>query len=773
MKKKILIGATILLSLSTLYSCNGKKNEEVHITPAPTEMTVGNGMFSINNGTRISVENESQKRIAELFSCLIRNSSGINISVAENDSNSDIRLITDKDLDKEGAYNIEVNPNIITIKASSDAGFYYAFQTLRLTLPASIESKSSEDQPLEIPAMNISDSPRFEYRGLMLDVARYFMPMEDVKQVIDCMSMLKLNKLHLHLSDDTGWRLEIKKYPKLTEIGAWRVDRRELPFYERRNQQPGEKATVGGFYTQDDIRELVAFAADRQVEIIPEIDVPAHSCAALASYPELACPNVKADITVLPGLGGRNTEIIYCAGKEETFSFLYDVIDEVAELFPSRYIHMGGDEANKFYWKSCPLCKKRMEKEGIKQVEDLQGYFMDRMNKHIQSKGKIMMGWDELTYSKVPEGTVIMGWQGNGDAALKAAANGHKFIMTPARVTYLIRYQGPQWFEPLTYFGNNLMKDIYMYEPVQRNWKEGYADLLIGVQASMWTEFCDNTDAVTYQIFPRLAALAEVAWGEKGRKDWDTFQMSLDNYLSHLDAKNVKYARSMYNIQHKSIPTGDGLNIRLEAERTDVDIRYTVDGTEPTSQSALYSDSLLISENTVLKTASFKNGTQMGQTLVLDLKFNKATGKLIKGTSRDEALLTNGVRGSLRQSDFEWCTWSNKINTFVLDLQSKEDINRFTITCLTNYGMGVHKPKSIKLEVSENGNDYKVIEERKFSDKEIFKEGNFKEDICFELKDTEAQYVRVSLEAAGNIPSYHFMRPGQISKFYIDEICVE
>lgn len=770
---KIIKQSWLLGCVMACMSCGAVQQKEVHLTPAPLEMKVTDGLFTFSPGMKISVENENQAQIARLFASLLHRASGMEMSVVENEDKAAVRMQTDKTLSREGEYVLEVTSKGILIKASSEAGFYYAFQSLRLSLPAAIEGQHEGKVEWTVPAMTIKDAPRFEYRGLMLDVARYFMPLDDVKQLIDCMSMLKLNKLHIHFTDDTGWRIEIKKYPKLTGVGAWRVDRGNIPFYERRNQQEGEKATLGGFYTQEDIKEMVRYAEERQVEIIPEIDVPAHSCAALAAYPELACPNVKKKITVLPGLGGKDTEIIYCAGNEKTFQFLNDVIDEVAELFPSKYIHMGGDEANKFYWKSCPLCRKRMQQEGITHVEDLQGYFMNRVSQHIKEKGKIMMGWDELTHSKIPEGTVIFGWQGLGNAALKAAEQGHRFVLTPARLLYLIRYQGPQWFEPLTYFGNNLMTDIYMYEPVQEGWKTEYADLLMGVQASMWTEFCNNTNDVMHQVFPRLVALAEVAWTAKGHKDWNEFQKGLDNYLAHLDAKHVVYSKAMYNIQHKVAPTGNGLCVKLNCERTDVEIRYTTDGSEPKSDSGLYSDSLSVSATTVLKAATFKDGKQTGKTLTLDLKFNKATGKPVMGANKDAVLLTNGVRGCLRQSDFEWCTWTGANSSFTIDLQKEEVINKVSVGCLTNYGMGVHKPKSIKIEVSDDNQHFVELAERRFSDAEIFKEGNFVEDISFEVKGVKGRYVKVSVEAAGNIPDSHFMRPGQVSKFYLDELIIE
>ena len=363
-----------------------------------------------------------------------------------------------------------------------------------------------------VPAVTIQDEPRFGFRGLLLDPVRCFIPKENVLRIIDCMAMLKINKLHFHLTDDNGWRIEIKKYPRLTEVGAWRVDRTDVPFHSRRNPKRGEPTPIGGFYTQEDIREIVAYAADRQIEVIPEIDVPAHSNAALAAYPQLACPVVKDFIGVLPGLGGRNSEIIYCAGNDSVFTFLQDIFDEILTLFPSRYIHVGGDEARKTNWEKCPLCQKRMKKQHLTNEEDLQGYFMKRISDYLRKKGREVIGWDELTNSSfLPEESIILGWQGMGTAALKAAEKGHRFIMTPARIMYLIRYQGPQWFEPVTYFGNNTLKDVFDYEPVQKDWKPEYESLLMGIQACMWTEFCNKPEDVDYLLFPRLAALAEVA----------------------------------------------------------------------------------------------------------------------------------------------------------------------------------------------------------------------------------------------------------------------
>ena len=755
------IGYAIALVIVSSFGETMAQN--VNILPAPENMVKGNGSYILSGGAGVYVDDKSQKNVAETFISDYKNFSGIKLKMTGKKEAS-IRLVTDKTMEPE-VYRLKVDKDGITVVAGSENGFFYALQSLRLAV--GIENKD------EVPFMEISDRPRFEYRGLMLDVSRYFMPKEDVMKVIDCMSMLKLNKLHLHLTDDNGWRLEIKKYPKLTEVGAWRVNRKQQLFSDRRNPSPDEPTPIGGYYTQEDMKEIIAYAKSRCVEIIPEIDMPAHSNAALAAYPYLACPTVDKFIGVLPGLGGANADIIYCAGNEEVFSFLQGVIDEVAGLFPSKYIHLGGDEAWKTHWKKCPKCQKRMKEEGIEHVEELQGYFMARMSKYAQSKGKTVMGWDELTNSTIPEGAIIYGWQGLGNAALKAAEQGHKFIMTPARLLYLIRYQGPQWFEPTTYFGNNTLKDIYMYEPVQDSWKEEYEDLLMGIQGSMWTEFCNSTQDVTYLIFPRLAAVADVAWTAKGKKDWNSFVKSLDNYLYHLDAKGVVYSEAMYNIQHKCTAENGMLKLKLECERPDVVIRYTTDGTEPDYNSKIYSDCLTINNGCIVKCSTFADKRKMGKTLTLNLEWNKATAKNVVSKNMTDKLLTNGVRGSLKQSDFEWTEWYTKDeSSFVIDLGECNTVKKVTVGCLTNYGMGVHKPSSISIDFSENGNEYVCVGKREFSKNEIFKEGNFIEDISFDFDGNDkVRFIRVRATDAGMNPDNH-LRPGQQSRYRFDEIMV-
>ena len=769
MKSIFVIASIALLNITAGTAVN----TQLPVVPAPKEYVCGDGTFVFTQQTTYGVENKAQLNIVAGFITLFETSAGYIPAVLVGNKNADVILRTDSTLTHE-AYKLKITRDKITIAASDDAGFFYAFQTLKQLLPPAKQGCSSSGESIyEIPAMEINDSPRFGYRGLMLDVSRFFIPKKDILKIIDAASLLKINKLHLHLVDDNGWRIEIKKYPKLTQVGAWRAERDEI-FPDRRNSQPGESVPVGGYYTQDDIKEMIKYAAVRQIEIIPEIEMPAHTVSSLAAYPQLACPVVTDYIGVLPGAGGKATRTVYCAGNDSVFSFLEDVLDEVIELFPSRYIHLGGDEASKEYWSKCPKCQKRMADEKIEHVEELQSYFMTRMSNYVKSKGREVIGWDELTNSTLPDDVIIFGWQGYGDAALKAAAQGHRFVMTPARVLYLIRYQGPQWFEPLTYFGNNTLKNVYDYEPVQDDWKPEYEQLLMGVQASMWTEFCTTPEDVEYMVFPRLLALADVAWTPKGEKNWSAFLPRMDNALSHIKAMGITSAGSMYNIDHKVMPADGNLTVTLTCIRPDVTIRYTDDGTEPTAKSSEYTHPLTVKKAQTIKAATFQDNKQKGKTLVLEIQKNKATGQTVTSASNNGTLgvLTNGLRGSLRHTDFEWTGWYDQNAEFTLDLGRRTEIKNITIGSITNYGMAVHKPKTIRLYISSDNKDFEQIAEEDYTPEEIFVDTTAVENIIFDKLKAKARYLKVEFESPGKCPAGH-LKEDQGVWVYFDEIIVK
>lgn len=743
------------------------------LVPCPVSLVPGTGNFHFSAKTSFAVENEGQAEQVRQFTELLTRAGGFTPRIKVDSRKGDVCLVTDATLKSE-AYKLEITIKKITIRASDLQGFYYALQSIRQLLPSAIESEQvTENVDWTVPALTITDQPRFGYRGLLVDVARFFSPKENLLRIIDCMAMLKLNKLHLHLVDDNGWRIEIKKYSLLTEIGSCRVDRPGKTFPERRNPRQGEPTVEKGFYTQDEIREIVRYAQERHIEVIPEIEMPAHSNAALAAYPLLSCPVVDKFIGVLPGLGGNHADVIFCAGNDSVFTFLQDILDEVLELFPSKYIHLGGDEARKTHWEECPLCQTRMKAESLENTEELQGYFMARVARYVQNKGREVIGWDELTNARIPEGSIILGWQGYGQAALKAAELGHRFIMTPARILYLIRYQGPQWFEPITYFGNNTLKDVYDYEPVQKDWTPQAASLLMGVQACMWTEFCNSPADVDYLLFPRLSALAEVAWTKPARKNWASYLKAMDHFNEHLAAKGIVYARSMYNIQQTVTPKEGRLQVELDCIRPDVQVRYTMDGSVPTAQSPLYTKPLMLTEAKTIKAATFAGNEQLGQMLELPVIWNKATAKPVKSAGTgDLYMLTNGIRGSQKYTDLEWCSWMKSDTvTFTLDLKKPELVNKLTLGSITNYGMAVHKPAEIEVWISGDDKEYRKVGECSYTKNEIFREGVFREDIPFEI-GTEARYVRVVARGAGDCPFTH-VRPGQEARIYFDEIIIE
>lgn len=699
---------------------------------------------------------------------------GKTCSIAETEGEINITKKINEDLENE-AYVLDISANGVMVEASSDAGFFYATQTLnQLQKHNSSKEQGRNTKKNKFPTLHIEDSPRFKYRALMLDVSRYFIPKNEILRITDCMAMLKLNKLHLHLTDDNGWRLEIKKYPRLTNVGAWRVDRTDKIFPLRENERPGEKTSSGGFYTQEDIKEIVAYAKDRNIEIIPEIDIPAHSNAALASYPEYACPVVKKKITVIPGMGCSNSDIIFCAGNENTYSFIKDIIDEVALLFPSKYIHIGGDEAQKTYWEKCPLCRKKMRKENLNNTNELQAYFMERISDYVRSKGKTPMGWDEITdFGNIPEEMVVLGWRGYGQKALKAAKQGNNFVLTPAKETYLIRYQGPQWFEPWTYFGNITLKDVYNFEPIRKDWPEGTDSLLLGIQASLWTEFCDCPKDVEHQLFPRLIAFAEDAWSAPENKNWSNFLPAMDNVCSLFEKKDIHIAQSMYNIQHKA----NDENIELSCIRPDVSIKFTIDGSIPSNKSEEYCKPLHFTNDVTLKAATFNaSGKMMGEILTLPISFNKATLQHCRTAIKNDPnayMLTNGVRGSLKPTDFEWWTRYNlKEETIIVDLEHLENVESLNIGCLNNYGFAIHKPKEIIVSTSVDGKNYSEADRLAFSTNEIFSKNDKVEDLYFNLHKRDARYISILIKGGNKCPENH-IRSKQPYKICFDEIIVK
>jgi len=551
MKRKF-AGIFILLSCCFLWSCQPPKSfteKEISLIPQVRKMTLGTSSFKIGENTGLIVQNSDQQGIADQFSNLFLKSAGWKPKVITGgaEGSNQVFFKTDEALGDEG-YTLDVTTARIEIKAAKPAGFFYAIQTLRQLLPAELEStQKQENIDWLVPVSSIADSPSFKWRGYMLDVSRHFFPKEEVLQIIDYLSIHKINTLHLHLLDDQGWRIEIKKYPRLTQVGAWRVDREDKPWNSRSKQTAGEKATFGGFYTQADIKEMVAYAQTKFITIIPEIEMPAHVTAALAAYPQYSCSG--GPFTVLPG-GVWPVTDIYCAGNDSTFLFLQDVLTEVIDLFPSKYIHIGGDEATKTEWEKCPKCKKRIKTEGLKNAGELQSYFIKRIEKFINSKGRVLLGWDEILEGGLPPKATVMSWRGT-QGGIDAAKQGHDVVMTPGQPCYFDHYQGPKEDEPLAIGGFNPLNKVYEFDPVPKELDAEAAKHILGGQANLWTEYVPNIKHAQYMTFPRIAAMAEALWSPKEVKNWDDFYRRIQTFTKRYDIIGINYAKSAFKAAAK------------------------------------------------------------------------------------------------------------------------------------------------------------------------------------------------------------------------------
>ena len=515
----------------------------IHIVPKPNKMVFRDGRFILSRSTKIrTVKNckDTQKLAEYLHDQFVQR---VNIklkrkNIKENRTVTNAILIRlDSTLEKLGpeGYRLTVSPENITIRALKPPGLFYGIQSFLQMLP---DDTLSPVRRIQFPSVTIEDKPRFSWRGMHLDVCRHFFPVSFIKKYIDLIALHKMNRFHWHLTEDQGWRIEIKKYPKLTEIGAWRVDRENQPWNKRTPPGDGEKATYGGFYTQDEIRDVVQYAQDRFVTIVPEIEMPGHATAALASYPELAC--TKGPFYVMPG-GYWPGQNIFCAGKDSTFIFLEGVLEEVAGLFPGPWIHIGGDEAFKKNWRKCPDCRERIKKEHLKNVDELQSYFIKRIEKFLISRNKKLIGWDEILEGGLAPEATVMSWRGM-EGGIAAANEGHDVIMAPTSYCYFDYYQARKG-EPPAFNGFIPLEKVYRFEPIPAVLSNDKRHFILGAQGNCWTEFMPNGRHVQYMVLPRMCALAEVLWSNKKQRDWDDFLVRLKTHLKRLDALGVNYRK--------------------------------------------------------------------------------------------------------------------------------------------------------------------------------------------------------------------------------------
>ena len=500
---------------------------EVNIVPKPLNVEMGDGSFTVDAATVVTVGRDASLRsVGELFAAMIEPVTGRAVKVKTAADGAKIDLAVDPELGEE-EYVLRVTPAGADVRGGSPKGVLYGLQSLRQLV---IEGEGT------VPAVTVKDKPYFGYRGAMLDVCRHFMPVEDVKAFIDILAMHKLNRFHFHLTDDQGWRIEIKRYPRLTQVGAWR-SKSQIGSYE---EKPAtfEFGRYGGFYTQDEIREVVAYAAERYITVIPEIEMPGHSLAALTAYPWLGCTNGDESYEIAGWICGPGN--VLCPGKESTFEFLENVLDEVVALFPSKLIHIGGDECPRVRWKECPDCRARMEDEGIEDEAGLQTYLTLRIGRHLEAKGRRLIGWDEIMEGGLSPGAVIMSWRGT-QGGIAAAREYHHVVMTPGQYLYFDKRGTDSPDEPVSLNLSLPLEKIYGYDPAE-GLSEEEQQYLLGVQANLWTEFVATGKRVEYQLLPRIYALSEIAWSPVARKSWEEFsRQRLPAYLARLDAEGAAY----------------------------------------------------------------------------------------------------------------------------------------------------------------------------------------------------------------------------------------
>ncbi len=771
----------ILLVLIGLNACQNQPQSlphvaEISLIPKPHTLALNSGIFLIDRSTVIGVENQQQEQIASRFAELFLEAGTWSPSVSQT-SQAPIRLKTADSIPTEG-YQLEINPQSVVISASGDAGFFYAFETLKQLLPPAFYAPDPADQQSwALPALHISDAPAFSWRGYMLDVSRHFFDKQQVMQVLDMMAELKLNRFHWHLADDQGWRVEIKGYPKLTEVGAWRVDyinydENISDWWGRPAQQPGDEASYGGYYTQEDIREIVAYAKDRFIEIIPEIDMPGHAQATIAAYPEIGCVNA-APYVATGGVFKNNT---YNPGKEETFKFVEEVLAEIMDLFPFEFIHIGGDECNKEQWKVDPHAQTRMRQEGLKNEKELQSYFIRRVEKIINQAGRSMIGWDEILEGGLAPNATVMSWRGE-EGGIKAAQAGHDVIMTPSKYCYLDLKQGPDDLEPNLGYSHMFLKDAYEYKIIPSLLDSAQFPHILGTQANLWTESITDWGKLTYMSYPRLYAVAENAWTSEEHQGWDDFTQRLDRRLVYLDTLDTRYATSAYNVDIQHQGSSEGITFTFSTEVNDLQYFYTLDGSEPDTSSLLYSGPFQLDQGVEIKARAFRNQTAVGQTSHLLFPIHLGarstpqyhTPYLDYKDAAGQHSLVDLNYGAFTVTSDNWQGFSGdmEIDFNFPDLQTVEKVQ---ITSLRMTISGIYVPEQFQVWGSSDGEEYQLLSESQDLPRS-HTQGRNKVKVTLQFDPVKIRSLKLKARSVDPIPAGHH-RAGESSRIYVDEVVI-
>ena len=778
MKTRLAVLLTIMLVSSTAFAVALRSDSiALPVIPRPAQMIQGVGNFLLDKNVSIllSPPTSRMRELASLFVdqldtiCGIRPHAGF---VKRRSRVIRFALAASRDSSAGENYTLSVKPGAINVRASSDAGIFYAMETmLQLIRPGAMRRTA------RIPAVEIVDSPRFHWRGAHLDVCRHFFPKDFVKKYLDILAAYKINLFHWHLTDDQGWRIEIKRYPRLMAVGAWRADRGNLPWELCGPQKPGETATYGGFYTQDDIREIVQYAKQRCITILPEIEMPAHAQAAIAAYPELSCMGVPR--TVPTGHTWPDTTI-FCAGNDSTFAFLENVLTEVIDLFPGKFIHVGGDEADKTVWRRCPRCQARIISEGLKDVGELQSYFIKRIEKFLVSKGRRLIGWDEILEGGLPPEATVMSWRGivGGIAAARA---GHDVVMSPTSACYFDYYQGVPEYEPLAIGGYVPAKTVYAYEPVPDSLNAAQAAHVLGAQGNLWTEYVPTPEQAEYMLLPRLAALAEVVWSPRELRDWNDFSIRL---LSELDRyKRLRWNGARSVLRARAVPivdtTARTVTVTLESEMPRLTIRYTLDGSDVIPSSPVYTAPIAVDRSFTLRAATFSGNARLDSTIRQKFANDLASFRDVDYTTPwsrhypagGRFALVDNVRGGANHMDGLWQGFARRDVDLTVDLGATVPISRVAAGFLQNLADNIFFPDTVWYSVSDDNVTFSALPPESVTATQNLL-GVVTTDVSVSCQGTTGRYVKVHAKNVGTCPVWH-PNAGADAWLFLDEIVVE
>jgi len=768
-----------------LTTCSNQKNillgkSTINIIPKPNSIITGDGTFKLELINKISIENgsNSEKSIAHLFQNHLKPIKTLKIEQLKGETIGKIIISMNPNLNiPEEGYHLTIGNNqSIELKASSFGGLFYGFQSFRQLCDKNLDANIKPEN-LSIPKCVIEDSPVFGYRGMHLDVSRHFFDVEFIKTYLDMIALHKMNVFHWHLTDDNGWRIEIKKYPLLTKKSAWRIDRTNEPWKEQSPAKENEKPTYGGFYTQNEIREVIQYAADRNIMVIPEIEMPGHTSEVFAAYPELSCKGEFIDVN--PGSYWPNVDI-FCAGNDNVFVFLENVLDEVSELFPGPYIHIGGDEADKLNWANCTKCQNRIKTEELKNEHELQSWFIKKIEKFILKKNKKLVGWDEILEGGLAKTATVMSWRGM-QGGIESAKSGHEVIMCPTSHCYFDYYQANPETSPEAIGGFTTLKKVYSFNPIPNELLENEKHLVLGAQGNLWTEYVQTPERAQYRVLPRMTALSEILWSGPGNNTYEDFYFRLKHLLKRFETLNWSYAPGSFvvsiNPDHQSIDQKYKVNI--SSEKPGEKIRYTLDGTDPAQTSFIFKKPIVINKRTTIKAALFIDNVRAGKISDKTVFFSKAMGKNIfynniyseRYSGNGPLTLIDGMTGTIAHNDGYWQGWEKSNLDVIIDLQHNELISMVSIGFLESQKSWIFFPTLIKISFS---NDRKLFsEESRIRIGDGYKNNTANRKL-FKSKqlNISARYIKIQAINRETCPDWH---PGFGGKAWIfsDEIIVE